>query len=86
MKPRFFSSYSTKYKPLNLGTDLQFMVGQESRNVRSFFPCMNESWSSEQKLTPIPPSIIKSLFEPSFLNLTGNREESSLPALRKTNV
>lgn len=86
MKPRFFSSYRTKYKPLNVGTDLQVMVGQESRNVGSFFPCMNESWRSEQKLTPIPPSIIKSLFEPSFLNLTGNREETSLPALRKTNV
>lgn len=69
MKPRVFSSCRKKYKPLNLGTDLQVVVGQESRNVSSFFPCMNESWSSEQKLTPIPPSIFRSLFEPSFLML-----------------
>lgn len=77
MKPRVFSCCRKKSKPLNLGTDLQVMVGQESRNVSSFFPCMSESWSSEQKLAPIPPSILSSLFETSFFNVRGNREESS---------
>lgn len=70
-----FQHLQKKYKPLNLSTSLQVMVGEQTRNVSSFFSCMRESWSSEQQLTSTPSSIIRSLFEPDFFNLTGNREQ-----------